>query len=188
MQVRVIKADGGIEDYLHNKVIGTINKTLEAVERADVQIAEDLAEVVTYFVHCRNRRDITSGEILFIIKAILCETGNEDAAVALSEHHFNRKLRRDRLEVVSYNGQRLADIPVDWEQGRPCCRWEKSMIVEDLVSQDGMSRQNARVIAASVEEKVLGLGVGQISTSLIKELVLSEARAFIRAERHLQSA
>jgi len=94
MQLKVVKTDGTVEQYLHTKVIGTISNALALVEQSDVNIAEHLAEVVTYFLyHKQKRRRVTSDEIFSIIKAVLTATNYEDAAVALSEHRFERRLK-----------------------------------------------------------------------------------------------
>ena len=94
-QLKIVKADGSVEEYLHTKVIGTINNALGSVDKADIEIAEHFAEIVTYFLYDQqNHRSITSGEILSIIKVVLTATGYEEAAAALSERHFERKLKR----------------------------------------------------------------------------------------------
>ena len=109
-QLRIIKADGSVEEYLHTKVIGTINNALGRIDEPDIYMAEQFAEVVTYYLyHQQNCRSVTSREIFSIIKAVLTTTGYEDAAVALSEHYFERMLRRSRVEVVSIDIRELND-------------------------------------------------------------------------------
>jgi len=82
-QLKVIKEDGSVEEYLHTKVIGTISNALGEIGQADMGIAEQLAEVVTYFLyHRQNRRSITSSDVFSIIKAVLAATNYEDAAIA----------------------------------------------------------------------------------------------------------
>ena len=110
MQLKVVKADGSTEEYLHTKVIGTISNALAHVGQADINTAEQLAEVVTYFLYRKkNPRGVTSGEIFSIIKAVLAATKYEDAAIALSEHHCQRKLKRSRIEVLSIDINELTD-------------------------------------------------------------------------------
>ena len=103
-QLKVIKADGSLEEYSHTKVMGTINNALCRIGQADVYIAEQLAEVVTYFLyHRQNRRSATSSEIFSIIKAVLAAVSYDEAAIGLTEHHFERRLKRwlrgSRLQV-----------------------------------------------------------------------------------------
>lgn len=190
VRLKVVKADGSVEEYLHTKVIGTIGNALAHDGQADIHIAEQLAEVVTYFLyHKKNSRTVTSSEILSIIKAVLTATRYEDAAIALSEHHFNRKLKRSRVEVVSIDIQQLADAEmlcgVQQSPGRS--RWDKSRIVDDLVTNYDVSRQTARTIASMVEEKIFNMGLTSVPASLIKQLVLGDAAAVLRAQRQLQT-
>jgi transcriptional regulator NrdR family protein len=188
-QLKVIKADGSIEEYLHTKVMGTINNALGQVDLANIDIAEEFAEVVTFFLYNQyNRRTVTSSDIFSMIKVVLAATGYEDAAVALSEHHFGRRLKRSRIEVVSIDVQNLADIEFfsSTEESSGRSRWDKSRIVEDLIDGHGVSRQTARTIAAMVEEKIFNLGMTLVPSSLIKQLVLGDTATVLRAQRELQ--
>ncbi|UCF00418.1 MAG: hypothetical protein JSV82_04970 [Planctomycetota bacterium] len=190
MQLKVIKADGSVEEYLHTKVIGTISCVLAEVGQADTRIAEQLAEVVTYFLyHKQKRRRVTSSEIFSVIEAVLAATKYEEAAIALSEHHFGRRLKRSRTEVVSIDIQELSDAQIlfEPEQSAGRSRWDKSRIVADLVTKHSVSRQTARTIASMVEEKVFNMGITLVPASLIKQLVVGDAVAVLRAERHLQT-
>ncbi len=189
-QLKVIKADGTVEEYLHTKVMGTINNALGMAGQADIDIAEQFAEVVTYFVyHQQDNSSVTSSEIFSIIKVVLAATGYEEAAVALSEHHFERKLKRSRIEVVSVDIQELSDAKLfAWaEESTGRCRWDKSRIVKDLIDKHGLRRQTARIIAAMVEEKILNMGMTAVPSSLIKQVVLGDAATVLRAQQQLQA-
>ncbi|MHC4617423.1 MAG: hypothetical protein ACYTEQ_06685 [Planctomycetota bacterium] len=190
MQLRVMKADGSIERYLHTKVIGTIGNALAGVDHADTCRAEQLAEVVTYFLYHKQKPLVaTSSEILSVIQAVLTATGYEDAAARLTDHHFGRKLRRSRVEVLSVDVQNHTDVQVLSEaaQSSGRSRWDKSRIVEDLVAKHNLNRQTARTIASMVEEKIFNMGITLVPASLIKQLVLGDAAAVLRAERQLQT-
>ena len=67
------------------------------------------------------------------------------------------------------------------------CRWDKSRIVEDLVTKHDVDRQTARTIASMVEQKIFSMGITLIPASLIKQLVLGDAAAVLRAEQQLQT-
>ena len=190
MQLKVVKADGSVEGYLHTKVVGTISNALGLIDQADICVAEELAEAVTYFLYRRQKPlVISSNEIFSIIEAALMATGYEDAAAALSGHDFERKLKRSRIEVVCVDVYELADAEELCRAERPVGRerWEKSRITNDLVTKYGVCRQTARVIASMVEEKVFSMGVTLVSASLIKQLVLRDAAVVLRAERQLQN-
>jgi transcriptional regulator NrdR family protein len=190
IQLKVVKADGSTEGYLHTKVIGTISNAMADVGRLDMHIVEHLADVVTYFLyHRQKRRRVTTSEIFSIIKAVLTATKYEDAAVAISEYHFERKLKRSRIEVVSVDVQRLSDADMlrSVEESNNRYRWDKSRIVADLVTKHGVPRQTARTIASMVEEKVLNMGITLVPASLIKQLVLGDTAAVLHAQRQLQT-
>jgi len=190
MQLKVVKADGSTEEYLHTKVIGTISNALAHVGQADINTAEQLAEVVTYFLyHKKNPRGVTSSEIFSIIKAVLAATKYEDAAIALSEHHYQRKLKRSRIEVLSVDVNELTDAEMlcSFETSANRSRWDKSRIVEDLVIKHSLPRQTARTIASMVEEKIFNMGINLVPASLIKQLVLGDTAAVLRAQRQLQT-
>jgi hypothetical protein len=190
-QLRVIKADGSVEEYLHTKVMGVINNALGEADQPNIEVAEHFAEVVTFYLYRQqDQLTVTSSEILSVIKAVLAATGYERAAVALSERHFKRKLNRARIEVVSADVQELTDAECLVGAGETAnrCRWDKSRIVTDLIATHKLCRQTARLIAAMVEEKVFNMGVTLVPSSLIRQLVLGDAATVLRAQRELQTA
>jgi transcriptional regulator NrdR family protein len=79
-QLHVVKADGNIEEYVHTKVIGTISIALSQTGKDNVYIAEQLADVVTYYLyHQENTHSVTSSEIFSVIIAVLTETYADSA-------------------------------------------------------------------------------------------------------------
>ena len=189
-QLKVIKEDGSTEEYLHTKVMGTIANALASIDQADMYLAEQLAEVVTYYLyHRQDRRDVTSSEIFSIIKAVLTATGHEEAAIALSEYHFERRVKRSRVQVASVDIRELMDAELlaraDDTDGK--CRWDKSIIVRGLAAKHGIPQQTARTIASMVEEKIFRMGVTVVPASLVKQIVLGDAAAILRAQEQLQT-
>ena len=190
MQLQVIKTDRSRERYMHTKVIGTINKALSRADYADIYEAEQLSEVVTYHLHKDSMsKKVCSGEIFAIIKAVLDSTGNEKAAVALSDYHFNRKMGRSRVEVVGIDVRQLCDAQVlcNGDDLVQSSQWNKSIIVADLIEEHKLDRQTARVIASMVEEKILAMKLSRISSSLVRQLVLSDAASILQAQSQLQA-
>jgi len=188
-QLKVRKADGGVEEYLHTKVLGTISNAIASVGQADMDVAEHLAEVVTYYLYrSGNSHNIGTSEIFSIIKAVLTATNYEEAAIALSEHYFGRKLKRCRIEVVGIDVKELTDAELlakdeDFADRSP---WDKSRIVKDLAGKYNICRQTARLIASMVEEKIFNMGVTVVPVSLVKQLVLGDVAVVLRAQRQLQ--
>lgn len=190
-QLQVIKTDGTTEEYIHTKVIGTINNALSAAGRPDMMMAEDLAEVVTYYLYRKQeQREVSSSEILSMIKAVLVSTGFESAAAALGEHAIGRRLSRARTEILAVDVQDFADAERLYRTGRPPERipWDKGRIIDELTETSGLSRQTARVVAALVEERIFRMGMTQIPQSLLKQLILGETATVLRAQRDLQTA
>ena len=189
-RLTVVKADGTTEKYIHTKVMGTIANTLSAAGQPDITTSEELADAVTFFLyHTKSPRSVSSSEIFSIIQAVLAGTGYNEAAAVLGERHFERKLKRCRVEVV--NGQ--TGEPADTEQfcnandARVKTKWEKTIIVEDLVAKYGLPRQIARTIASMVEEKVFNMGISLVPTGLVRHLVLNDAAAILNAQKQLQT-
>ena len=189
-QLRVKKADGTTEAYLHTKVIGTINHALTAAEKSDIVFAEDLAEVVTFYLYNKpHRRTVNSHEIHAMIKVVLVATDQEDAALTLTKHTLERRLTRARTEVVALEMNDFSDAREFYEMKQPatCSPWNKAQIVCDLINRLDIPHQTARVVASTVEERVLRMGMTKVSLSLIKQLVWEAAAAMLQAERELQT-
>lgn len=190
-QLRVIKADGTVEPYLHTKVLGAINNGLTDAGQPDMTLAEHLAEVVTFHLYQdTGRNSISSGEIFAMIKAVLAATGCEEAAAALAEHALDRRLRRSRTEVLAIDVQEFADLARLCQTEYPPARmpWDKARIVRDLVTRSRLPRQMARAIASMVEERIFHMQMTGVPLSLIKQVVLGETAAALRAEQELQMA
>lgn len=183
MQLKVIKSDGSLEDYLHTKVIGTLSNALGLVDDMNIFAAEQFAEAITFFLYKKRRQPrVSSEEVHLMVLAMLDATGYEHAGRALKEHRLTRKLKRSRVEVIDDDG-----FPTGYErQGGG--RWDKSRIVADLVRLERIDLQIARAIASSVEEKVLSLNMARIPGSLVRQLVLADTEAMLAAQRQLQMA
>lgn len=187
MQLKVLKTDGSVEDYLHTKVLGTISNVFSVAGISDNQTAEELAEVLTYYFYRKqHNRMISSSDIFSAVKVVLSATENEEAAVILNEYHHQRRIRRNRVEVVSVDVDELTDAEMMYCADRS--RWDKSIMIEDLVSNYSLDRQAARMIGSMAEEKILNMGINPVSTSLIKQVMLGDCAAVMRAERQLQTA
>ncbi len=189
-QLYVVKSDGSIEEYVHTKVIGTISRVLSKVGTDSVYLAEQLTDVVTYYLYNQqNTQKITSGEIFSIIVAILTETGYEDAADILNEFHIRRRFKRLRTEVIPINIQEISDAQIlaDTEQSDISMQWDKSEIVSSLTGKYDFDIPTARMIASMVEDRIFNMEITTVPTSLIKQIVLSEAALVMRAQKQLQT-
>ena len=116
--------------------------------------------------------------------------GFEDAAEALVNHHYQRLVQRGRIELAHVHLEKTSDAHELFDYGYQPekSRWDKSVIVEDLVAEQGLERHTARMIAGMVEQKVFNLELNLVPASLVKQLVLSDTAAVMRAQRQLQTA
>ncbi|HBG27409.1 MAG: hypothetical protein A2Y10_19080 [Planctomycetes bacterium GWF2_41_51] len=178
MQLKVIKADGSQEQYLHTKVIATfVNAFVEPAEK-NTFLASQLAESVTFYLY--NNRDtdtVTSSEIFSIIKAVLSSTGFDFAAQVISEHHCRRNLLRSRVQVIRKSDDILSSIADN------TVAWNKSKIINDLVAEYNLDTATARTIASLVEEKILNSGFNLVPADFIKFLMLWLMQTFVNACR-----
>jgi len=185
MQVRVIKADGSKESYLHTKIIRTLSRVIDIDFEGSICLAEELAEALTYYIYSYTKTDlIYSYNIHSMLLAMITDTGYENYGSALQEHHINRVALRKRIEVVTIDDPFEAGIGF-CDPNERSSRWNKSIIVNCLESIYGLEHYIARTIAGEVEGKVLHLGTYKISRSLIKQLVISEASAMLNAQAQL---
>jgi hypothetical protein len=188
--LKVIKTDGSCEEYLHTKVMYTISRALACAGQCDMAIAENLSDVVTYFLYKKHgEAAISSSEILSVVKITLTSTGYETAAEALTDHHYRRKIKRSRIELVHINldSDDALDVYGDDSESEKS-RWDKSVIAQDLVVNRGVDRNCARMVAGMVEEKIFNLGLTAVPVGLMKQLVYSDTAAVLRAQKQLQTA
>jgi hypothetical protein len=187
MVTNVLKADGGVEEYLHAKVLLCMSNALCAAHEFDTHTAQRLAEAVTAFVYAMEREHISSAEILSMVKLVLEETGRQDAAAALGEHHRRRSLARMRTEVVEAELLELRDT--ESVSGATSARqWSKGRVAQEVMKAFDMERQAARAVAGRVEEKVLAMAMSRVWSGLVRQLVIYEAAATMRAEVLFSSA
>ena len=182
MQLKVIKSDGSVEEYLHTKVIGTFSNALCLIDDANIFRAEQFAEAITFYIY--EKKDgvtISSAQIHSMVQSVLTDTGFENASQALNDYRLQRRLKRSRIEVVDDENRKFSP-------DRQVFQWDKSQIVGDLMSKGGLSRQLSRAIGSTVEEKVLKLDMTKIRRSLIKEFVAADTEAMLQAEVELQAA
>jgi transcriptional regulator NrdR family protein len=181
MQLSVIKANGTTEEYLHTKVLGTFSHALDDIGQTNIFAAEQFSEAVTFHLYHNNHSSSVKSESIHdMIVTVLNETGYPDAAEALTEHRMFRNIRRSRIEVFhDHYTPKTSSSP-------NTSRWNKTRIVTDLTQKYDLDRKIARAIAASVEEKVLKLGMTQIHSDLVEQLVISETNIMVRAEQQLE--
>jgi hypothetical protein len=186
MVIVVEKAEGGIEEYLHTKVLLCISNALCAAGEFETSIAERLAEAITSFVYGSNLDRIASTQIFSMVRIVLSETGWEEASNVLAEHTHRRKLCRSRIEVVDAELLEMRDADAMMEPGRRVRQWSKGLVARQVMDEFGLEQQLARAVAARVEERVLAMSMSRVWSGLVRQLIISEAAAIIRTEASLR--
>ena len=170
MQIRITKANGSTESYLHTKVLGSLHRALAAVESDCLETAQMLSDAVTYFLYRRCQgQTLTTDQIHEMILTILQGAGFVAAAESLNGYRLNRRLQRRRISVSDS----------DWPA------WDKGLIVQHLTERYQIDRPLARAIAGSVEEKILRMGVGHIRKGLIRHLMMIDMENMLDAHHEL---
>lgn len=185
MVVMVQKADGGVEEYLHAKVLLCISNALCAANEFETDTAQKLAEAVTAFIYAMDRHRIGSSEILSMVKLVLAETGRQEAAAILEEHHRRRRLSRMRTEVVDGEIVAIVDAETISSADTGVRQWSKGHVAKEAMETFGLELQAARAVAGRVEERVLAMAMTRVWSGLVRQLVVSEAAATMRAEAGL---
>lgn len=186
-KLEVIKTDGSSETYLHTKVLGTLCNAFGLTGQSDLFLAQEMSDVVTYYLyHDKDKlpRHVSSSEIHAIIKVVLTTTGHSHVAEALSEHHYDRQLKRNRTEVSYSSILSLTDAQqlCDHDTGMTRTKWNKTIIVEGLLRDHRLPRQTARAVAGMVEDKILKMGLTVVSSDIIRILTLTDTALILRAQ------
>jgi hypothetical protein len=66
-------------------------------------------------------------------------------------------------------------------------QWSKGRVASQVMEMFGLQRQAARAVAGRVEERVLAMGISRVWSGLVRQLVMSESAATMRAEANLAS-
>lgn len=170
MQIRITKADGSTEAYLHTKVLGSLHRAMAAVQSDSLEAAQMLSDSITYFLYQRfEGATLTTDQLHQMALTVLEGAGYVNAGESLSAHRLNRQLQRRRVRVVDSQ----------WPA------WDKSFIVKDLIERYQIDKTLSRAIAGSVEEKILRMGAAHIRKGLIRHLVVTDMEDLLEAHHEL---
>jgi hypothetical protein len=164
---RIAKRDGSLEAFELCK----LRRTLAGAMRGcgyDEMYADALAKAVA--IHVKEWRDATPPTTEYIfgcVRAVLDETGLGDVAASLQRYARQREMKRRRVEVLNTR-----------HPEQPKAAWSKGRIAGTLERRHGLKPSVARILAAEIESRVLGLNYGVVSSALIAELIRNELMAW----------
>ncbi|MCD5401800.1 anaerobic ribonucleoside-triphosphate reductase [candidate division NPL-UPA2 bacterium] len=178
----VRKRDGRTVPFGEAKIAEAIFKAAKAVGGEDRFLAEELARAVSFFLKRKFGETIPDiEEIQDAVEKVLMETGHAKTAKAYILYRDKRTRQRERLKVRKEIRGKMTttdlSLLVMGSTREEIMPWDKSKISQALVKEANLSLSIADSIATAVEARVLRSGLGQISTSLIRELVDNELLA-----------
>jgi len=176
---KVLKRDGREAPFDQKKITEAIFKAASSVGGEDRLLAEELSGAVTLFLQKKFVDKIPSIEnIQDIVEKVLIETGHAKTAKAYilyrdkrARHRGNLRVRKEIRTPGNTTDISLLVFPSSRDE---ITTWNKRYISQALIKEAGVPREVADEIANTVEQKVFQSELGQISTSLIRELVDNE--------------
>ncbi|MDD5644532.1 MAG: anaerobic ribonucleoside-triphosphate reductase [bacterium] len=179
----VRKRDGRLVPFNKRKIAEAIFKAAKAVGGENRELADELAEAVSFYLHKKYSEAAPNiEEIQDMAEKILVETGHTKTAKAYILYRDARARKREELKVrkkIMKEGDSTdLALMVSPSSKDQMFNWDRSRIALALIREARMPQHIAEEIAAAVEKKIFNSGLSQISTSLIRELVDNEL--FIR--------
>ncbi|MEW6072080.1 MAG: ATP cone domain-containing protein [Planctomycetota bacterium] len=185
---RVQKRDGREVPFDAGKIRAAVSAALAAVGASDPDFAAEVAGVVELALHEEAAGDAECAvphieHIQDLVEKALMELGAPEAAKAYILYRDRRARIREALQVHAGEVPRQGSMRVREMEG--VSPWSKGRIVAGLMEEAELPRPAAEEVAAAVEARVFSSGLRRITTSLVRELVLSELfeRGWTRALR-----
>lgn len=171
----VRKRDGRIVHFDRAKIADAIFKAAQSVGGEDRFLAEQLADVVTFYLERKGVKTPDIEEIQDAVEKVLIEMGHAKTAKAFILYRDWRTRTRGVLQVRKQKRSKLSStdlsLMVSTPQAEDILPWDKNKIRDALIKECGISSSVAGSIASSVEEKIMRSGLKTLSTILIRELV-----------------
>jgi anaerobic ribonucleoside-triphosphate reductase len=172
---QVRKRDGRIVAFNKAKIADAIFKAAKSVGGEDRFLAEQLADVVTFYLERRGVKIPDIEDIQDAVEKVLIEMGHAKTAKAFILYRDWRTRIRNMLKVRKQKRSRLSStdfsLMVSTPQTADILPWDKNKIRDALIKECEISPSVAGSIASSVEEKIMRGDLKNISTVLIRELV-----------------
>lgn len=152
--VRVLKRDGGVEDFDRWKLAAAIGRALAGTP-GEFRDAVELSSAVDIYLRRRGCECVSSAALLEMVIKVLHRVGLPAAAEALEARHQWRAARR-RAVHVQHHGGRVTGWDKSWLADFACRSWD-------------LRRATGRIIAARVEEELLGEDPRPVSRDTLVE-------------------
>ncbi len=171
----VRKRDGRVVPFDKTKIADAIFKAAQSVGGEDRYLAEQMADVVTFYLEKKGVEVPDIEEIQDAVEKVLIEMGHAKTAKAFILYRDWRTRVRNIIKVRKQKKSHVSStdfaLMVSTTQTADILPWDKNKISDALIKECDISPSVASAIASSVEEKIMRSELKNISTILIRELV-----------------
>ncbi|MBY0586018.1 hypothetical protein K2X85_02515 [bacterium] len=165
------KRDGLVVPFDPGKLASSIFAAVESLHYDNPGfVTQELAPPVIHFLVERIGNDIpTSDEVGETVIKVLKQLDHVDVAQAYAKYADRRGKLRAELRIVpdSTAGTRP-------DRKTSTRAWEKARLIERLEGEADLDSITAREVAAAIERRILAIGLDQLTSVLIDELVYCE--------------
>lgn len=184
---KIFKRDGTTAPFDKAKIARAIHRAALSAGEDDMGRAESLASAVALYMTKRgNGFPPNVEQVNDAVERVLMELGHGEVALAYARYRDKRarvrELRTGNLRVVlreleearQANAEgRTAEVPSLFVRtsDEALVAWDSERIVEALVRETRIDRDQAQVIALEVEHQIASANVKTLTASLVRELV-----------------
>jgi transcriptional regulator NrdR family protein len=187
------KRDGRVVPFDRDKLARSITSAATVCGSGDSFYSAEIAEAVALHLDRAGPGVPTSDDIARAVERILSDTHHEQIAHAYRDFRLQREQSRARCTVLKPVQQSLLGaeetLQVMFNQQQRTRGWDRSLIVNDLISEARVPRPVAEDIARVVEERILASELRHVTTTLIRAVTDNEllARGYTGALRQRSS-
>lgn len=165
------KRDGSVVPFDPGKLASSIFSAVESLHYDNPGfVTQELAPPVIHFLAERAEGEIpTSEEVGETVIKVLKQLDHVDVAQAYANFANRRGKLRDDLRIVPDTPQ-----PITTHRLPAAGPWEKARLIERLEGEADLDATTAREVAASIEKRILAIGLDQLTSVLIDELIYCE--------------
>lgn len=183
----VRKREGQLVEFDRKKIVEAIFAAMQVMGEENKSRSEKITDQVIKKLEERFKDNIPQvEEVQDIVEEILIKEGMVKVAKAYILYRDKRSRIRESLKVRKKikNHKSMTDLSllVSTPTSENIFPWDRKKIVHALVKEAELPLNISRKIAKAVEEKIFDLGLIEITTSLIRELVDNEL--FARGYEH----
>ena len=181
------KREGQIVEFDKKKITEAIFAATLAAGEKDKNIAEKVTDQVVIKLEKRFKDMVPYvEEVQDVVEEVLIREGLVKIAKAYILYRDKRSRIRESLKVRKKveNHESITDLSllVSTPTSENIFPWDRQKIIQALVKEAELPLNVSTKIAKAVEKKIIDLGLSEISTSLIRELVDNEL--FTRGYEH----